>query len=191
MKTVSTSVWKLLRQSNPLRRDIISLLQLAGWIEGILLFQAAVLLGSNHVVITCWWPDRFTVLEGILSYRVFWWDFMSASLSFYCFQCILVWKQMTMSMQWSDTRNQKLQCCTIIFIFQQTQRHKHLSAGNQIAWALYLLHLNRMGALDQIALLLLLLVAFVACISTGKDTETVYTFAVDQTWILFLVSYLP
>jgi hypothetical protein len=38
-----------------------------------------------------------------------------------------------------------------------------------------------MGALDQIALLLLLLVAFVACISTGKDTETVYTFAVDQT----------
>jgi hypothetical protein len=39
--------------------------------------------------------------------------------------------------------------------------------------------------------LLLLLVAFVACISTGKDTETVYTFAVDQTWILFLVLYLP
>jgi hypothetical protein len=54
MKTVSTSVWKLLRQSNPQRRDIISLLQLAGWIEGILLFQTAVLLGLNHVVITCW-----------------------------------------------------------------------------------------------------------------------------------------
>jgi len=64
----------------------------------------------------------------------------------------------------------KLQCCTITFIFQQTQRHKHLSAGNQIAWALSLLHLNRMGALDQIAslLLLLLLVAFVSCISNRQ-----------------------
>jgi hypothetical protein len=45
---------ELLRQSNPQRRDIIFLLQLAGWIEGILLFQAAVLSGLNHVVITCW-----------------------------------------------------------------------------------------------------------------------------------------
>jgi hypothetical protein len=45
---------ELLHQSNPQRRDIISLLQLAGWIEGILLFQAAVLPGFNHVVITCW-----------------------------------------------------------------------------------------------------------------------------------------
>jgi len=45
---------ELLRQSNPQRRDIISLLQLAGWIEGKLLLQAAVLSGLNHFVITCW-----------------------------------------------------------------------------------------------------------------------------------------
>lgn len=146
MKTVSTSVWKLLRQSNPQRRDIISLLQLAGWIEGILLFQAAVLLGSNHVVITCWWPDRFTVLEGILSYRVFWWDFMSASLSFYCFQCILVWKQMTMSIQWCDTRNQSCSAApshsffnrpkdTSIWV-QETRLYGHYIFYTWIEWVL-------------------------------------------------------
>jgi hypothetical protein len=39
-----------------------------------------------------------------------------------------------------------------------------------------------MGALDQIALLLLLLlVALCLAFQTGKETETVYTFAVDQT----------